>query len=129
MAGFGASLVFAQSSDQIAPTLSSAHHGFTVFAPRGHRGGGPVGSSSSRPVHAGIDSIKNFNGEFRAPGIGPSGNPQQNWHYTIAGGRPELGGTTSFDAPIVPVSLDLLDYDGIVRVVNGHKLHYSVEPL
>lgn len=123
-----ANLAFAQSSDQIAPTLSSARHGFTVFAPRGHRGGGPANSTSSRPVDAGIDSIKNFNGEFRAPGIGPSGNPQKNWHYTIAGGRPELGGTTSFDAPVVPVSLDLLDYDGSVRVVNGHKLHYSVEP-
>jgi len=112
-----ASLVFAQSSDQLAPTLSSAHHGFTVFAPRGHRSG-PFGSSSSRPTSAGIDSLKNFNGEFRAPGVGPSGNPQRNWHYTIAGSRPELGGTTTFDAPIVPVSLDLLDYDGSVRAVN-----------
>lgn len=46
----------------------------------------------------------------------------------MAGGRPEFGGTTVFDAPIVPVSLDLLDYDGSVRVVNGHKLHYSVQP-
>lgn len=46
----------------------------------------------------------------------------------MAGGRPELGGTTVFDAPIVPVSLDLLDYDGSVRVVNGHKLHYWVQP-
>jgi hypothetical protein len=123
-----AGLAFAQSPDQIAPTLSSAHHGFTVFAPRGHRNGGPANASSSRPVNVEIDSIKNFNGEFRAPGVGPSGNPQRNWHYTIAGGRPELGGTTTFDAPIVPVSLDLLDYDGSVRVVNGHKLHYSVEP-
>ena len=46
----------------------------------------------------------------------------------MAGNRPESGGTTTFDAPIVPVSLDLLDYDGSVRVVNGHKLHYSVQP-
>jgi hypothetical protein len=46
----------------------------------------------------------------------------------MAGGRPELGGATTFDAPIIPVSLDLLDYDGSVRQVNGRKLHYSVEP-
>jgi len=46
----------------------------------------------------------------------------------MAGGRPELGGATRFDAPIIPVSLDLLDYDGSVRQVNGRKLHYSVEP-
>jgi hypothetical protein len=126
LTALGASFAFAQSRDQLAPTLSSAHHGFTVFAPRGHRNSGPV--NSSRPISAGIDSIKNFNGEFRTAGIGPSGNPQRNWHYTIAGSRPELGGTTTFEAPIVPVSLDLLDNDGSVRVVNGQKLHYSVEP-
>ena len=33
-----------------------------------------------------------------------------------------------FNAPIVPVSLDLLDFDGSVRVVNGVRLHYSVRP-
>jgi len=121
----GTSLAFAQSRDQLAPTLSSAHHGFTVFAPRGNTGSGPTPAASTVP---GIDSIKTFNGDFRVPGVGPSGNPQRRWLYTIAGGRPEAGGTTTFDAPIVPVSLDLLDYDGTVRVVNGHKLHYSVEP-
>ena len=46
----------------------------------------------------------------------------------MAGGRPELGRATVFDAPIIPVSLDLLDYDGSVRNINGHKLHYSVGP-
>ena len=121
---WGASLAFAQSHDQLAPTLSSAHRGFTVFRPRGHRSA----ATSAKAVSQGIDSIKTFNGEFRVPGIGASGNPQQRWFYTIAGSRPELGGTTTFDAPIVPVSLDLLDYDGSVRVVNGQKLHYSVEP-
>jgi hypothetical protein len=121
----GASLAFAQSRDQLAPTLSSARRGFTVFGPRGHRNGGATTSAGASPA---IDSIKNFNGEFHVPGVGPSGSPQRKWLYTIAGGRPELGGTTTFDAPIVPVSLDLLDYDGSVRVVNGQKLHYSVEP-
>lgn len=46
----------------------------------------------------------------------------------MAGHHPTAGGTTVFDAPIVPVSLDLLDYDGSVRVINGQKLHYSVKP-
>ena len=121
----GASLAFAQSRDQLAPTLSSAHRGFTVFAPRGHGSGSATNPASG---FLGIDTIKTFNGEFHVSGIGPTGSPQRTWHYTIAGGRPELGGTTTFDAPIVPVSLDLLDYDGSVRVVNGQKLHYSVEP-
>ena len=121
---WGASLAFAQSHDQLAPTLSSAHRGFTVFRPRGHRSA----ATSAKAGSGAIDSIKTFNGEFRVPGVGASGNPQQRWFYTIAGSRPELGGTTTFDAPIIPVSLDLLDYDGSVRVVNGQKLHYSIEP-
>lgn len=126
---FWASIGFAQSHDQVAPTLSSAHHGFTVFPPRGNskptsEQSIPQKSSTSEE----IDSIKTFSGDFRANGVGPTGTPQHNWLYTIAGSRPELGGTTVFEAPIIPVSLDLLDYDGSVRVVHGHKLHYSVEP-
>jgi len=41
----------------------------------------------------------------------------------MTGGAPAQGGTTTFHAPIVPVSLDLLDLHGSVRVVNGHRLH------
>jgi hypothetical protein len=82
----------------------------------------------AQTVPAVIDSIRTFNGDFQASGVGPTGNTQSKWFYTMAGGRPELGGTTAFDAPVVPVSLDLLDYDGSVRVVNGHELHYSVKP-
>jgi len=117
----------AQTHDQVAPTLSSAHHGFTVFAPRGHTDA-PGNSEFEFPASSQIDSIPTFNGEFRAAGVGPMGAPQHQWLYTIAGGRPDLGGTTAFNAPIVPVSIDLLDYDGSVRVVNGHRLHDSVAP-
>jgi hypothetical protein len=120
--------VFGQSKDQLAPTLSSVRGAFTVFVPHGHRGGGTANSQAQLTQPAGIDSIQSFNGEFEVPGTGPSGKSQRRWFYTMAGNRPELGGTTAFDAPIVPVSLDLLDYDGSVRVVNGHKLHYSVQP-
>jgi hypothetical protein len=122
----GAGAGLAQSRDQIAPTLSEAHRGFTVFAPRGHRS---VSLSSATIANsAGIDSIKTFDGIFRTSGVGPTGGAQHKWLYTMAGSRPELGGTTLFEAPIVPVSLDLLDYNGSVRIVDGHKLHYSVRP-
>lgn len=115
----------AQSKDQIAPTLARVHGAFTVFAPRGHFSANQRAENSKA---TGFDSIQTFDGEFQAPGIGPSGKPQRTWQYTIAGNRPEGGGSTVFDAPIVPVSLDLLDYDGSVRVVNGHRLHYSAQP-
>jgi hypothetical protein len=125
---FGAGTAFAQSRDQIAPTLSRAHRAFTIFPPRGHASS----TSNSHPAiftnSSALDSVKTFNGDFQSPGVGPSGNPQRHWFYTMAGSHPGFGGTTNFDAPIVPVSLDLLDYDGAVRVVNGHTLHYSVQP-
>jgi hypothetical protein len=125
-AAFGQSL--GPSRDQVAPTLSSAHGAFTVFAPRGHHGGTSSNSRAQAAAAPETDSIQTFSGEFQAAGVGPSGKPQRRWLYTMAGSRPELGGSTVFDAPIVPVSLDLLDYDGSVRVINGHKLHYSVQP-
>lgn len=112
----------AQSRDQVAPTLSSAHRAFSVFAPRGHLAPNAAIASSE------IDSVATFTGGFHTVGIGTAGNTQRNWFYAMAGSRPDVGGTTTFDAPIVPVSLDLLDYDGTVRTVNGHKLHYSVQP-
>jgi hypothetical protein len=124
--GFCADAALAQGRDQIAPTLSQAHHSFTIFAPRGHRN--PANPKVVPSDDGAIDSIKTFNGDFQAPGVGPSGIPRRRWFYTMAGGRPEHGGTTTLNVPIVPVSLDLLDFDGSVRVINGQRLHYSVEP-
>lgn len=118
----------AQSRDQVAPTLSSAHRGFTVFAPRGHSSSNSVAAAIQPAASQVFDSLATFGGDFRASGVGPTGKPQEKWLYTMAGGQPEAGGTTTFDAALVPVSLDLLDYDGSVRVVKGHKLHYSVLP-
>ncbi len=121
----GAGVAVAQSRDQIAPTLSRAHRAFTVFPPRGHR---TAVSRLAPDAVSAIDSIKRFSSDFQAPGVGPSGNPRGKWFYTMGGGDPTSGGTTTFNAPIVPVSLDLLDYDGLVRVIDGHRLHYPVEP-
>ena len=114
----------AQSHDQIAPTLIRARHSFTIFGPKGHRDN----SISATQKGFGFDSLQTFTGSFQASGVGPTGVSRRNWYYTMAGGAPGSGGTTRFDAPIVPVSLDLLDYDGSVRVVNGQRLHYSVQP-
>src|SRR6185437_13290009 len=98
------------------------------FAPRGHSGSiSPVvggGTSNQAP----FDSVPTFNGSFQVQGVGPQGHPRYHWYYTIVGNHPKDGGTTSLDAPIIPVSLDLLDWDRSVRVVKGHKLHYSVKP-
>lgn len=121
---------FAQSKDQLTSTLPSAKRQFMEFAPRGHSGlaspvlGGSGGGSGQGP----FDSIRTFDGSYQVQGVGPQGHPRYHWYYTIAGRNPKDGGTTYIDAPIVPVSLDLLDWDKSVRIVNGHKLHYSVKP-
>ena len=125
---FGVGAAFAQSGDQIAPTLSSARRGFTTVVPRGQGLAVSPRARSALVPSAGIDSIRTFTGEFQVSGLDAVGNPQRRWFFTMAGGHPDAGGTTSFNAPIVPVSMDLLDRDGAVRVVDGHRLHYSAQP-
>jgi hypothetical protein len=119
----------AHSKDQITPTLSTAHRGFATIVPRGQTGAVfSRGVQSLLAPAAGIDSIRTFSGGFQLAGIDPAGNLRRDWQFTMAGGDPALGGTTSFSAPMIPVSLDLLDYDGRVRLVDGRPLHYSVQP-
>lgn len=118
-----------QSKDQVAPTLSSAYRGFATVVPRGQiRASSPRALALALAGKENIDSIRTFTGEFQVAGIDPEGNPRLRWLFTMAGSEPASGGSASFSAPIVPVSLDLLDYDGRLRVVKGHPLHYSVQP-
>ena len=81
------------------------------------------------PGIPGIDSLANFDLLFEmAPGFAADGTPKSTWTINIVGGPPERGGATSISAPIVPVSIDLLDADGALRVVNGAPLHSDVTP-
>ncbi len=113
---------FAQSAqtEQGSRALRNASTQFTELAPRGHAG--PTLPSAIRGTHE-IDSLLTFQGQFQAPGVDDNGKKKRIWKYRIAGRQPQEGGATVFSAPIVPVSLDLLNYDG-----NGHTLHYSVAP-
>jgi hypothetical protein len=117
--------VFAQEDDQVSPdAISDAHSKHFTTAPRGHLNG----QAHARFGLAGIDSIANWNKHFTVEGINGSGNPQHIWYYSMVGNPPELGGTTVIDAPIVPVSLDLRNFDGTPRFVNGQRLFYDVTP-
>src|SRR5690242_21179159 len=74
------------------------------------------------PGIPGIDSVPNFSGAYSTPGFRANGQPRSNWLFNTLGNTPANGGTTSIDAPIVPVALDLRNADGsprYVRVVNG----------
>lgn len=70
----------------------------------------------------GLDMVVNFTGQFYAPGVDSNGNPQSVWYYSLVGNSPELGGTTVINAPIIPVTVELLDQEGEVRHVHGHRL-------
>ena len=69
-----------------------------------------------------LDTLLNWNGHFRANGVDGSGARQVIWYYNMVGNRPELGGTTTINAPIIPVTVDLRNFDGSPRFVNGHPL-------
>jgi len=117
--------VSAQEDDQVSPdAISNAHSMHPTTAPRGHLNG----QDHARFGLPGIDSIANWNKHFTVEGIDPNGNPQHIWYYSMVGNPPELGGTTVFNAPIVPVSLDLRNADGTPRFVNGQRLFYDVTP-
>lgn len=113
---------FAQNlpTEQASRELRNANPEFTQLAPRGHVS--PNLRTTARGIH-GFDSLLNFTGQFQASGVDGNGKKRKTWKYNMAGRPPQDGGTTIFNAPIVPVSLDLLNYDG-----NGHTLHYSVAP-
>lgn len=126
----GLTVIFAQGQvalepDQVSPDfLSNAHPKSAQVTPRGHLNG----QDHARFGIPDVDSISNFNRHFFADGFDTNGNPNRHWYTNTVGNPPQMGGTTSFNAPIVPVSLDLLDFDGSVRVVNGHPLHSDVTP-
>jgi hypothetical protein len=77
------------------------------------------------PGIPGIDSVPNFSGAYSTPGFRSNGQPRSNWLFNTLGNTPANGGTTTIDAPIVPVALDLRNADGsprYVRVVNGRAI-------
>lgn len=98
--------------------------------PKGYGGtGGGSSSGDSNSGVPGIDSIKNWTGQFSFPGYDSNGNPQSVWPYQMVGNSPEHGGTKVFEAPVIPVIVDLLDADGSVAVRYGYKLTFDARGL
>ena len=125
LAFVGSSLVFAQQPDEVSAShLLSSHPQYVSQSPRGHR---TVGFASINNGIPGIDSLVNWNGDFHANGVDQNGVPRTLWLYNMIGNPPENGGTTRFNAPIVPVTVVLLDANGNVRMVNGKPMISSPE--
>jgi hypothetical protein len=116
--------VRAQDPDVITPAdVAGARLQFTRVNPKATGMNGT--QQATLPGIPGIDSVPNFSGAYSTPGFGPSGKPQSNWIFNTLGNPPATTGTTTLNAPIVPVSLDFRNADGsprFVRVVNGKAI-------
>jgi hypothetical protein len=109
----------AQESDQItASALTNAHTHSSVVTPHAHLNG----QAHARHGIPSIDSLVNFNGHYFADGFTSDGTPNTHWYTNIVGNPPQMHGTTTLNAPVVPVTLDLRNFDGSPRFVNGQPL-------
>jgi hypothetical protein len=60
----------------------------------------------------GIQGVSNFCTTFSEPGFDQYGNPNSSWTTNILGNPPQAGGTTTIDAPVVPIKVELLGTNG-----------------
>ena len=120
-----AATAIAQEDDQInVSALANAHAIHKNVGPRGHLNG----QAHARFGIFDIDSVVNFNGQYFTAGVDAIGNFNSHWYYNTVGNPPALGGTTNINAPIVPVDIDLRNFDGSPRFVNGHRLYSFAAP-
>jgi hypothetical protein len=109
----------AQEVDMVDPSFL-ANASSKAFHPQPHDL--TNGQAHSRFGIYGIDSIPNFNGQFFADGFDFNGNPNRHWYTNTVGNPPQMGGTTLINAPVQPVSIELDDKNGNLRIVGGHPL-------
>lgn len=120
------------ADDQLDPSalLNYSPHalGASEFAAAG--GSGVLGKHT-RSGLLGIDSIPNFSSYFyrNDSPLLYSTYDQFTWPYTMVGNAPKGSGddddegrTTWIGAPVVPVTVELLNFDGTPRFVNGHPM-------
>ena len=119
LAASAAALSFAQEIDMAAPNFL-ANASSKVFHPVPHDL--TNGQAHSRFGIFGIDSIPNFNDQFFANGVDFNGNPNRHWYTNTVGNPPQMGRTTTINAPIQPVNVELDDAHGNLRFVGGQPL-------
>jgi hypothetical protein len=126
--------VFAQLQDDQVPlsfALSANPH--SISSDSIATGGGVLGRQSNGSL-LGIDSLPNWSSYFYLPGVIDNfGSMQFTWQYTMVGHAPFGarghgdddwdGGTTKIGAPIIPVNIDLRNFDGSPRFLNGVRLY------
>lgn len=114
-------IAHAQEADQLDSDFLQHSHPHTVVK----QPNGKSLNANKKDGITGIDSIPTFNGSYTVDGYGAAGTLQHAWYYNMVGASPDGGKTTTFNAPIIPVSLELLAPDGTQRYVQGKRMYYD----
>jgi hypothetical protein len=64
-----------------------------------------------------LDTVVHFNGEFNDLGVYLDGTTRKFWQYSMVGKPPSNNATTTINAPIIPVTIEMLNADGTPRSV------------
>lgn len=99
-----------------ASALKNAHPQYLSLGAKGPEAKSINKGGSQSTCVQGLDSVTNFCGSYTVAGADPNGNPNSNWLYNMVGNSPTAknAGTTTFNAPIIPVRVELLNADGSV---------------
>lgn len=131
----------ALESDQLDPSYTLTIHPHT--APMGSNAAGGVLGAHFNGSVLGVDSLPNFSSYFYFPGVVPSAYgdyPQYTWQYSMVGRSPvgtsghgdsDDSLVTRIRAPIVPVIIDLRNYDGSPRYytrADGVQVRMILDP-
>jgi len=63
------------------------------------------------------DSVTNFLGSFKDEGVYLDGTTRDTWKYSMVGTAPSSNVTTVINAPVIPITINMLNSDGTPRSV------------
>jgi len=115
---------FAADEDEVPANFLSTKHTIHANHAGGIHGKGNIPTPHGFPV--GVDTLVNFTGHFESAGVIPTAfdkngisavTPNHVWEFSMVGNPPEKGGTTTINAPIIAVTMDLRDAKGNPRFV------------
>ena len=72
-----------------------------------------------------LDTIPNFSGRFNVKSLNRSGQVQNQWLTNFVGALPQHGATTAINAPITPVTVQLLGQNGQVFLYSNATQYES----
>jgi hypothetical protein len=100
----------AQNNNELPKNFLSTKHPIHASKAGGVHGKGNIPTPHGFP--AGVDTLVNFTDHFEAQGIYFDGSAHHTWEYSMVGTKPAQGGTTTVNAPVVPVIIDMRNNDG-----------------